>query len=120
MSQYSLRVLQLDTADQLRAEIQKIGAEVSGRHDQLAQGVLRAVKLEQVAPILARFLYQELMLEGGTVVLPARMDDRSPHSVDLLVLGTSIQLEHLIIRIRTQNTDELNLLADEMEQAVTV
>jgi hypothetical protein len=42
------------------------------------------------------------------------MDDRSTIPVDILIRGTPRQLQHLVVRLRTQNEDELNWLADEL------
>lgn len=123
---YNLRVLSSHNLSQLRNEIEKISPELPPLRDHFAKGSCRAVKLEQIPPRLARFLYQELVLEGGDVVLPPRLDDASPLPVDLLLLGTVYQLRHLSIRLRTQHAissaaeleSELGLLADELEHAL--
>ena len=115
---YNLRVLHQHTQNDLRVELQSIGAEPQLLRDQLDKGTFRIVKLERVPARLARFLYQELVLEGGEVALPARMDDRAPEA-NVLLLGTRYQLRHLIVRLRTQSNDELHALADDLEQALT-
>ncbi|MGE5265504.1 MAG: dihydropteroate synthase [Acidobacteriota bacterium] len=123
---YNLRVLSPHNLSQLRNEIEKISPELPPLRDHVAKGSCRAVKLERIPPRLARFLYQELVLEGGDVVLPSRLDDASPLPVDLLLLGTVYQLRHLSIRLRTQHAissaaeleSELGLLADELEHAL--
>mgnify|MGYP001485523308 CR=1 FL=1 len=120
MTLYNLRVLQLQNAKTLRAELEKIGADSSLARDRMDQGVVHAVKLEQVPPRLARFLYQELILEGGAVILPARLDEWVAGNIDVLLLGTRYQLQHLAIRIRTQSESELDLLADDLERALAI
>lgn len=115
---YNLRVLQFHTPEQRRAEISKIDADPVSLREHLAKGAFRAVKLERVPPLLARFLYQELVLEGGDAVLPPRLDDHSTTETDILLFGTAYQLQHLAIRIRTQSDSVLNVLADHLEQAL--
>lgn len=115
---YTLRILNAQNASDLRAEMHTIGADLSTPIDWQITAT-RVVKIERIAPKLARFLYQEMMMESGTVILPARMDDRSAEPVDVLMFGTPRQLEHLIVRLRTQNEDELNWLADELARALT-
>jgi dihydropteroate synthase len=121
---YDLRILQFHTPSQLRAEIEKIGALPASLNDHLAKGTCRAVKLAHVPPRVARFLYQELVLEGGDAVLPSRLDDLTATEADILLFGTEYQLRHLAIRIRTQSEsvprvqNELDLLADELEHAL--
>lgn len=117
MSLDALRILELQNANDLRAELQKIGADLSTRFDG-QNGETRIIKIERIAAKLARFLYQEMMIEGGMVILPARMDDRSTVPVDVLIRGTPRQLQHLVVRLRTQNEDELNLLADELARVL--
>ena len=115
---YNLRVLRLPTQNDLRGELQSIGAEPQLLRDQLDKGTFRIVKLERVPARLARFLYQELVLEGGEVALPARMDDRATEA-NVLLLCTQYQLRHLIVRLRTQSNDELHALADDLEHVLT-
>ena len=118
MAFYNLRLLQLHTPADLRTELQKIDARSTLLRDQTAQGTGRAIKLERVPVKLARFLYQELSLEGGMVALPHRLDDRTAGEADVLLLGTRYQLQHLAIRVRTQSESELDLLAGELERAL--
>lgn len=124
---YNLRVLSFHNRAQLRNEIEKINPDLPALRDHAAKASCRAVKLERIPPRLARFLYQELMLEGGDVVLPPRLDDNGPLPADVLLLGTDYELLHLAVRLRTQHADastaelesELGLLADELERALT-
>ena len=99
----SLRVLQSLTTSELEAELDRVGAETVLRGDWFAQAELRVMRLDGVSPKLARFVYQELMLEGGQVALPARMDDRAAAQINILLIGTRYQLRHLAIRLRTQS-----------------
>jgi dihydropteroate synthase len=115
---YHPRLLELHTREQLRAELLKVGAELSSIDEQIARGMFRIVKMSAVALPLARLLYQELVMEGGQVVTPPRLDHVGAGTTDLLLCGTEYQLRHLIIRLRWQESDELQLLADELGQAV--
>ncbi len=121
---YDLRILQFHTPSQLRAEIEKIGALPASLNDHLAKGIGRAVKLAHIPPRVARFLYQELLLEGGNAVLPHRLDDLTAAETDILLFGTVYQLRHLAVRIRTQSAsarrdqNEFDLLADELDHAL--
>jgi|GEM_PF-5795195 len=108
---HNLTVQKIESVDDLRAEFQHLGADLSA-----SQHLVPALKVQGVVPKLARFVYQEMMLEGGWVALPARVNDRSVQPITILIGGTPVQLEHLIVRLRTQNTDELNDLADELAQ----
>ncbi|MBI4785580.1 MAG: dihydropteroate synthase [Chloroflexi bacterium] len=116
---YHLRILGNHTPAQLRTEIEKVNPAATELRDHIAKAVSRAVKLERVPSRVARFIFQELVLEGGDVVLPPRLDEASPAPVDVLLFGTDYQLQHLAVRIRTQGDSELNILADHLERALT-
>ena len=115
---YNPRVLELHTGQQLRAELVRVGAELSLFDEQLARGTFRILKLSAVSLPLTRLLYQELVMEGGQVVTGARLDHVGPGTADVLLCGTLYQLRHLVVRLRWQASDELQLLADELEQVL--
>jgi dihydropteroate synthase len=115
---YNPRVLEVRTSEQLRAELVRVGAESSSLDEQIARGTFRILKLSAVSLPLARLLYQELVMEGGQVVTTARLEHVGPGTTDVLLCGTRYQLRHLVIRLRWQASEELQLLADEMEQVL--
>lgn len=57
-------------------------------------------------------------MEGGQVITSARLDHVGPGRADVLLCGTGYQLSHLIVRLRWQESDELRVLADELEQTL--
>ncbi len=120
MALYNLRVLQLHTPADLQKELEQVGVSPTQLTDLGAQGICRAVKLERISLRLARFLFQELTLEGGQAALPPRLASRDAavSETDALLLGTRYQLQHLAVRIRTQSESELDILADELERAL--
>jgi dihydropteroate synthase len=115
---YNPRLLELRTGEQLRAELARVGAESSSFGEQIARGTFRILKLSAVSLSLARLLYQELVMEGGQVVIAARLEHIGPGTTDVLLCGTDYQLQHLIVRLRWQSSDDLQLLADELEQVL--
>lgn len=126
MALFNLRVLDTRQPADLRAELGRANPAASASTDPIAQATFRSLKLEEVPARLARFLYQELVLEGGTAVLPPAMGDRADERVPLLLSGTRYQLQHLAIRIRTQTNGsdvggegaDLLQLSDELERAL--
>jgi dihydropteroate synthase len=120
--QVAVRVLQLHTSPALRAELERVGADPSGTFraldEQLARAHCLVVKLEGVSLALARFLYQELVMEGGQVVTAPRLDHVGPDGTDALLCATRYQLQHLLVRLRWQPSEELQLLAGDMERAL--
>jgi dihydropteroate synthase len=115
---YNSRVVELYTREQLRAELIQVGAESSALDEQVARGTFRLLRLDAVPLVLARLLYQELVMEGGQVVTAARLEHVGEGTTDVLLCATRYQFEHLIVRLRWQPSEELQLLADELEQVL--
>ncbi len=122
MTEPALRVLQLDTPKQIRAELERVGADSSLSPGALAEQIARAqfqiIKLCDASLPLARLLYQELTMEGGLVVTPPRLDHIGEGRTVLLLCATRYQYNHLLVRLRWQPSDELGSLADEIERAL--
>lgn len=127
MQAFAPRVLQLFTPTQLRAELERVGAEPSPDAGARAQAVMaeqlqraefRIVKLERIGLALARLLYQELVIEGGQVITAPRLEHTGAGETATLLCGTRYQFEHLLVRLRWQPSEELALLADELESAL--
>lgn len=110
-----VRVLQANPSV-LRAELERVGAE--SLPEQLARAILRVVKLENASLALARLLYQELTMEGGTVITSARLAHVGEGGTDVLLCATRYQFERLSTRLRWQNDDELDLLVDALDRAL--
>lgn len=117
-TRHNPRVLQLNTREQLRAELLIVGAESSDLDEKIARGTYNILKLENVSLTLARLLYQELVMEGGQVVTAARLEHSGEGTTPVLLCGTRYQFEHLLVRLRWQESDELDLLAAEINAAL--
>jgi len=118
---FALRVLQLAAPDQIRAELERVGADSSvatALDEQQARAEFHIVKLEHASLALARLLYQELVMEGGQVVTPPRLEHVGEGETAVLLCATRYQFAHLLVRLRWQPSEELQLLADELERAL--
>lgn len=111
----ALRVLQVNSSD-LRAELERVGAE--SLPEQLARSTFRMIKLQAASLPLARLLYQELTMEGGTVITSARLAHVGQGETDVLLCATRYQFDRLSTRLRWQNDEELNLLIEELDRTL--
>ncbi len=112
-----MRVLQLHTSAQIRAALVMVGAD-SALAELLARAEFRIVKIERASLPLARFLYQELVMEGGQVVTAARLEHSGAGETDVLLCATLYQFNHLITRLRWQPDQELQELAERIARAL--
>lgn len=117
LQEIGVRVLQLHNPAQIRAELFKVGAD-SSLAEPLARAEFQIVKLERVSLALARFLYQELVMEGGLVVTAPRLEHVGAGETDVLLCATRYQWNHLIVRLRWQPDEALQYLAAQIERAL--
>jgi dihydropteroate synthase len=112
-----VRVLQLHTPTQIRAELLQLGAD-SSLAEQLARAEFALVKIERASLTLARFLYQELVMEGGQVVTAPHLEHVGAGETAVLLCATRYQFHHLVVRLRWQPSQELQWLAEQIEGAL--
>lgn len=117
MLEIGMRVLQLHTPAQIRAALVKVGAD-SSLQEKAARAEFRLVKLERVSLALARFLYQELVMEGGQVITAPRLEHVGAGETEVLLCATRYQLNHLVVRLRWQPDETLQGLAEQLERAL--
>lgn len=115
---FNLRVLEIHSPAQLAAEIRRLGVEARLEGEWLDRATLHVVKLEGVDLKLARLLYQELTMEDGQVILPPRLEHVAAGETDLLLCATRYQFSHLAVRLRWQPSEELQALANALEEAL--
>lgn len=117
MKPVPVRVLQLHTSREIRAELERVGAD-SSFEEKVGRAEFYIVKLERVSLPLARLLYQELIMEGGQVVTAPRLEHVGEGETDVLLCATRYQLSHLVVRLQWQPSDELQLLAGDLQHAL--
>ena len=115
---HNLHVLETKSSEDLRREIEKIGADPGVVDNIPANGILRLVKVERAKIALARFLFQELAMEGGVAVMKPRMWHWEEGETDVLLIGTHVQLQHLVVRLATQPDEEIAYLAQELDRTL--
>lgn len=117
MNEANVRVLQASLPREIRAELERVGAD-SSLAEKIARAQFHLVKLERVSLTLARLLYQELAMEGGQVVTAERLEHVGNGETDVLLCATRYQFNHLIVRLRWQPSEDLQLLAENIERAL--
>ena len=85
---FNLRFLNLDTPERLRVEMTKIGAHPGGIKIMVPKGLFYAAKLEGVKFAAANIIKQEMLSQGGDVVLAGDIYFGDRQTSDILLLGT--------------------------------
>lgn len=116
---FNVRVLGLDTWEELRSEMELIGPEPQGMEIMLPKGLFRAVKLEAVGFAAANIIKQEMLSKGGEAVIRGDIYLGEEKTSDVLLLGTRRHYGQLMEKLRLQPLKSLKLLAQELEEALS-
>lgn len=116
--QFNPRVLELDAPDEIREEMEKIGASSPGIKIMAPKAVFRVMKLEGLNFAAANILKQEMLARGGEVVTSRDVYSAKESKSDALLLGTLRQYEELIRKLRMQPFKSLRALAGEVERSL--
>jgi len=118
MTGFNPRIIEFDTLDELRAEMEKIGTDPRGIEIMAPKGILRAIKLEGVGYAAANILKQEMLAKGGEAVLTSDIYFGAEKTTDVLLLGTLRHYRQLLDKLRLQPLKSLVAIAAELESAL--
>lgn len=118
MTAFNLRILEIDTLEELQAEMEKIGADPEGIEIMALKGVLRTIKLEGVGYAAANILKQEMLAQGAEAAIAGDIYLGKRERSDVLLLGTLRHYRRLIPKLRGQPLPSLVAIADEIEEAL--
>lgn len=116
---FNVRVLRLESAAEIRAEMEKIGASPPGIKIMTPKATFRAVKLEGLNFAAANIVKQEMLARQGEVVTSREVYSTQESISDVLILGTLRQYEDLVRKLRLQPFKSLVRMASELEEALS-
>ncbi|MFQ6059469.1 MAG: dihydropteroate synthase [Anaerolineae bacterium] len=118
MRSFNPRILVLGAIEELRAEMEKIGAEAEGIEIMAPKGLFRAVKLEGVEVAAANILKQHMLARGGEAVLSQAAYLGQETTTDVLLMGTLRNYQRLVEGLRHHHLPSLAAIADQVKQAL--
>ncbi len=117
---YHPRVLRLETAEEVRREMERIGVSKKGIAVMTPKGVFRAVRLAGVSAAQANIIKQEMLSKGGEAAVnwTCYLAEEGATS-DILLLGTMRHYRRLIANLRAQPASlGFGPLAEAIERAL--
>lgn len=96
------RVLTVDSVEEVKREIQGIGATPYGTGVMTPKGVYRLVKVEGVRTPAANIMKQEMLSCGGEVATAREVVTLETERTDVLVMGTLRQFDQLLRKLSLQ------------------
>lgn len=118
MSSFNVRILDLHTPDEIRAEMEKVGASVPGMKIMMPKASFRVIKVEGLNFAAANIIKQEMLARGGEAVTSRQVYSTKDVDSDVLLLGTERHYQDLLRKLRVQPFKRLRMIASEVEQAL--
>jgi len=118
VSSFNVRILDLHTPDDIRAEMEKVGASVPGMKIMMPKASFRVIKVEGLNFAAANIIKQEMLARGGEAVISHRVYSTKDVDSDVLLLGTERHHQDLLRKLRVQPFKSLGAIASEVEQAL--
>ena len=118
MSSFNVRILDLHTPDEIRAEMEKVGASVPGLKIMMPKASFRVIKVEGLNFAAANIIKQEMLARGGEAVISRQVYSTKDVDSDVLLLGTERHHQDLLRKLRVQPFKSLGAIASEVEQAL--
>lgn len=118
MSSFNVRILDLHTPDEIRAEMEKVGASVPGMKIMMPKASFRVIKVEGLNFAAANIIKQEMLARGGEAVISRQVYSTKDVDSDVLLLGTERHHQDLLRKLRVQPFKSLGAIASEVEQAL--
>ncbi len=109
-------VLRVNSLDDVRAEISKIGASKTGAEMMALKAAHRLVKFEEVDAKTANIVKQEMLSRGGDVAVSEAVAKFEKKKTDMIIMGTLAQYVRLIRKLRKQPFGDCLKVADDLEE----
>jgi len=114
-SKYRPEFLDMQTKEQAREEMQKIGSQGIGIMEKKA--IFKAVKLHSVRNAIANIIKQEMLSIGGEAAVNKGTVNCSVPETDVILMGTLKHYDLLIRKLKVQ-VSESKEIADELEEVL--
>lgn len=114
MSKFNTRVIQFNSLEEARKEVELIGPDEAGAAIMAAKAVHKVIKVQGLRPEAASIIKQELLSQGGDAVTCRGVLNCTAASSDILMMATLRQYKAVAKKLRMQPFG-LKQLADEIE-----
>ena len=99
MTSHNLRFVSVNSLQNAKEEIQKIGSDPKSVNIMAPKAVSKVIKLENVILQDAIIIKQDMLSIGGEVAIPKEAFDLKDKSADILIIGTIKQLNELVKKL---------------------
>lgn len=121
MNTYNPHIVDVNTLQDAKREIQKIGSDPQSIDIMAPKAISRVIKLENVLLQDAIIIKQDMLSVGGEVAVPKNTFKLHDKTGDILIIGTLKQLHELVEKLNRHYTrlkniaKELSMLLKEVK-----
>ncbi len=99
MSKHNPTIVNIQTLNEARTEIQKIGSDPKSIGIMAPKAVSKVIKLENIILQDAIIIKQDMLSIGGEVAIPKDAFKLKNENADILIMGTLKQLNELVVKL---------------------
>ena len=114
MTEHNLKIIKIDTLQEAKEEIGKIGSDPQSLDIMAPKAILKVIKLENIVLQDAIIIKQDMLSVGGEVAVPRNTFELHEKTGDILIIGTLAQLNELVIKLK-RHYSRLKNIANELE-----
>lgn len=114
MTTYNLHIINVETLEDAKKEIQKIGSDPQSIDIMAPKAISKIIKLENVVLQDAIIIKQDMLSIGGEVAVPKNTFELREKTGNILVIGTLKQLDELVVKLN-RHYSRLKNIAKELE-----
>ncbi|MDD5473848.1 MAG: dihydropteroate synthase [Candidatus Methanoperedens sp.] len=114
---YEVELLDIRKPDDAARFITSVGTTKAGSQVMKNKAVLLNILLKNITTTEALIIKQEMLARGGDAALPREAVSHEADKVNLIIIGTQLQVERLIKKIK-QQARELPLIADMLAELI--
>ena len=96
MTVYNPHIIDVETLDDARKEIKKIGSDSNSIDIMAPKAISKVIKFENVILRDAIIIKQDMLSIGGEVAIPKHAFELHEKTADILIMGTVKQLNDLV------------------------
>ena len=115
MTKHNPTTIKINTLEDARKEIQRIGCDPSSIEIMAPKAVFRTILLDNVHPVDAIIIKQDMLSIGGEVAIPKDVFEQKEKNCRVLVMGTLKQLKELIEKLN-RHYMRIRGIAKELEE----
>ena len=99
MSKYNPSIVDIQTLNEARTEIQKIGSDPESVEIMAPKAILKVIRMENIVLQDAIIIKQDMLSIGGEVAIPKNAFKLTKDSTDILIMGTLKHFNELIKKL---------------------